>query len=147
MWKQPYRRGIRFFPHIIPIGFPLIFPVGIGLVMGLFHLLFPVLGVLILVALAFFIIRAITLGSPRAAWNSMKGIGGQWPRHFTSQDQQTSYYQPSSSAGQQQSQPYGQYGQSYQPGPYPTYDPAAQSTEYYQPRTQNAEQMPPMQQQ
>src|SRR5437667_12425117 len=80
MWNryQPYRRGIRFFPHIVPIAFPLIFPLGFWLAGWLFQMLFTVLGILILVALAFFIIRAITLGSPWAAWNSMRNKGNQW---------------------------------------------------------------------
>ena len=91
---QPYRRGIRFFPHIIPIAFPLIFPLGIGLIFGLSHVLFNVLGILLLAALVVFIIRAITLGSPQAAWNSMWGTGKQWQQKFTSQSQQPPYYQP-----------------------------------------------------
>ncbi len=146
MWNrsQPYRRGIRFFPHIIPIAFPLIFPLGIGLAAWLFHLLFPVLAILLLVALAFFVYRAITLGSLEAAWNSMWKTSNPWQQRFTSQQQQPPYYrpqqppyyqpqqpyyQPSSPAGQEQpSQP---YGQGYQPE---------------QPRTQDPEQMPPIQQ-
>src|SRR5437016_10120891 len=139
MWNgyQPYRRGIRFFPHIIPIAFPLIFPLGIGLFFGLSHILFNVLGILLLVALVFFIFRAITLGSPQAAWNSMWKTGNQWQQKFTSQSQQPPYYQPqqpyyqpSSPAGQEQ----------------PSYTPEEQYNEYGQPRTQNPEQMPPMQQ-
>jgi hypothetical protein len=145
MWNryQPYRRGIRFFPHIIPIAFPLIFPLGIGLFFGLFHVLFNVLGILLLVALIFFIFRAITLGSPQAAWNSMWRTGNQWQQKFTSQSQQPPYYQPSSPAGQEQpSQP---YGQGYQPEQ-SSYPPEGQYNEYGHPRTQNPEQMPPMQQ-
>jgi len=86
MWNryQPHRRGIRFFPHIIPIAFPLIFPLGFGLAFWLFHALFSVLGILLLIALAFFIYRAITLGSTGAAWNSMKNTGNQWQQRFTS---------------------------------------------------------------
>src|SRR5438876_8324654 len=132
MWNRypPYRRGIRFFPHIIPIAFPLIFPFGIGLALWLFHLLFNVLGILLLVALAFFIIRAITLGSPGAAWNSMKNTGNQWQQRFTSQRQQPPYYQPSSPTGQgQPSQP---YGQGYQPEQ-PLYRPTGQSNDFDQP--------------
>jgi hypothetical protein len=148
MWNryQPYRRGIRFFPHIIPIAFPLIFPLGIGLFFGLFHVLFNVLGILLLVALVFFIIRAITLGSPQAAWNSMWRTGNQRQQKFTSQSQRppySPYYQPSSPTGQKQpSQP---YGQGYQPEQ-PSYTPEGQYNEYGQPMTQNPEQMPPMQQ-
>src|SRR6266705_992241 len=116
---RPYRRGIRFFPHIIPIAFPLIFPLGIGLFFGLFHVLFTVLGILLLVALAIFIFRAITLGSPQAAWNAMWGTGKQWQQKFTSQGQQPPYYQPQTPYYQQtcqagQEQPYQQYGQGYQ---------------------------------
>ncbi len=152
MWNtyQPYRRGIRFFPHIIPIAFPLIFPLGIGLLFGLFHVLFNVLGILLLVALVFFIIRAITLGSPRSAWNSVWKTGNQWQQKYTSQSQQPPYYQPqppyyqpSSPAGQEQpSQPYGQGYQQEQP----SYTPERQYNEYGQPLTQNPEQIPPMQQ-
>jgi len=153
MWNgyQPYQRKIRFFPHIIPIGFPLIFPIGVGLAIGLFHWLFPLLGILILVALAFFIVRTIALGSPGAAWNSMKGMGNQWSQRFNSPGQQPPYYQPSSPAGQQQpSQP---YSQGYQPGSYPyyqpyqPYQPADHPNESAQPRAQSPEQMPPVQQQ
>src|SRR6266581_4187258 len=145
MWNryQPYRRGIRFFPHIIPIAFPLIFPLGIGLFFGLFHVLFNVLGILLLVALVFFIIRTITLGSPQAAWNSMWRTGNQWQQKFTSQSQQQPYYQPPTPEGQEQSsQP---YGQGYQPGQ-PSYRPQGQLNDYDQPQTQYPEQMPPMQQ-
>ena len=152
MWNryQHYRRGIRFFPHIIPIAFPLIFPLGIGLFFGLFHVLFNVLGILLLVALVFFIIRAITLGSPQSAWNSMWKTGNQWQQKYNSQSQQPPYnrpqppyYQPSSPAGQEQpSQPYGQGYQQEQP----SYTPERQYNEYGQPMTQNPEQMPPMQQ-
>src|SRR5438105_5432057 len=136
MWNRypPYRRGIRFFPHIIPIAFPLIFPFGIGLALWLFHLLFNVLAILLLVALAFFIIRAITLGSPGAAWNSMKNTGNQWQQRFTSQRQQPPYYQPqqpyyrpSSPAGQEQ--PSQSYGHGYQPEQ-PLYRPVGQSSEF-----------------
>ena len=153
MWNryQPYRRrGIRFFPHIIPIAFPLIFPLGVGLVLGLFHLLFPVLVTLLLAALVLFIIRAITLGSPEAAWNSMKNTGIQWQQRFTAQRQQPPYYQPqqpyyqpSSPAGQEQ--PSQQYGQGYQPAQ-PAYRPAGQPNDFNQPQAQYPEQMPPMQQ-
>jgi hypothetical protein len=152
MWNRyrPYRRGIRFFPHIIPIAFPLIFPLGIGLVYGLFHALFNVLGILLLVALAFFIFRAITLGSPQAAWDSMWKAGSQWQQKFTSRSQQPPYYQPqqpyyqpSSPAGQEQpSQP---YGQGYQPEQ-PLNQQESQYNDYGQSRTQYPEQMPPMQQ-
>jgi predicted lipid-binding transport protein (Tim44 family) len=116
---------------------------GIGLFFGLFHVLFNVLGILLLVALVFFIIRAITLGSPQSAWNSMWKTGNQWQQKFTSQSQQPPYYQPSSPAGQEQpSQPYGQGYQQEQP----SYTPERQYNEYGQPMTQNPEQMPPMQQ-
>jgi hypothetical protein len=147
---QPYRRGIRFFPHIIPIGFPLIFPLGIGLVFGLSHILFNVLGILLVVALVVFVFRAITLGSPQAAWNSLWGTGRQWQQKFTSQSQQppyyqpqAPYYQPSSPTGQEQ--PAQTYGQGYQPAQ-PTYHPEGQVSEYDQPLTQYPEQMPPMHQ-
>jgi len=152
MWNryQPYRRGIRFFPHIVPIAFPLIFPLGFGLALWLFHLVFDLLGILLLVALAFFIIRAITLGSPGAAWNSMRKTGNQWQQRFTSQRQQPPYYQPqqpyyrpSSPAGQEQ--PSQSYGHGYQPEQ-PLYRPVGQSNEFDQPQAQYPEQMPPMQQ-
>ncbi len=152
MWNQPYqRRGIRFFPHIIPIGFPLIFPIGFGLVIGLFHWLFPLIGLLLLIGLAFFIVKSITQGSSTAAWNSMKSKGGQWSQRFTSQGQQSPYYQPGAnpyyqpSAGQEQ--PAQPYGQGYQPGQDPTCSPAAQPAEAEQPRAHYPGQMPPMQQQ
>jgi hypothetical protein len=147
---RPYRRGIRFFPHIIPIAFPLIFPLGISLFFGLSHILFNVLGILLLVALVFFIFRTITLGSPQAAWNSMWGTGKQWQQKFTSQNQQQPYYQPqppyyqpTSPAGQEQ--PSQQYGQGYQPEQ-PVYRPQGQLHDYDQPQTQYPEQMPPLQQ-
>src|SRR5690348_15179641 len=134
---RPYRRGIRFFPHIIPIGFPLIFPFGIALAFWLFHAVFSLLGVLLLIALAFFIVRAITLGSPGAAWNSMRNMGNQWQQRFTSQNQQPPYYQPqqpyyrpSSSAGQEQ--PPQSYGRGYQPDQ-PLYRPVDQSKQSDQP--------------
>jgi len=152
MWNryQPHRRGIRFFPHIIPIAFPLIFPLGFGLAFWLFHALFSVLGILLLIALAFFIYRAITLGSTGAAWNSMKNTGNQWQQRFTSQYQQPPtyqsqqpYYQPPTQAGQQQSsQP---YGQGYRPEQ-PTYRPPVRSNDLNQPQAQYPEQMPPRQQ-
>jgi len=137
----PYRsrRGIRFFPHIIPIAFPLIFPFGIWLVLSLLHGLFTILGIILIAALILFIIRAITLGSTDAAWKSMKGSANQWQQRYTSQSQQPQqppyyqpqqpYYQPPTQAGQ--GQPYQTYGQGYQPE---------------QPQTQYPEQMPPMEQ-
>ena len=168
MWNryQPYRRGIRFFPHIIPIAFPLIFPIGFGLLLSLLHELFPVFGILLVVALAFFVYRAITLGSSAAAWNSMKNTGYQWQQRFTSRNQQPPYnqpqqpyYQPSSPAGQEQpSQPYGQGYQPEQPyyrpseqsndseQPQAQYPRQMQSNESNQPRTQHPQQLPPMQQ-
>lgn len=144
MWNryQPYRRGIRFFPHIVPIAFPLIFPLGLGLAFWLFHMLFQVIGLLILVAVAFFIIRAIMLRSPGAAWNSMRNTGKQWQQQFTSQHQQPPYYRPSSPTGQEQ--PSQQYGQGYQPEQ-PYYRPSS-SAGQEQPQAQYPEQMPPMQQ-
>src|SRR5579884_685885 len=130
MWNgyQPYRRGIRFFPHIVPIAFPLIF------------------------ALIFFIVRAIMLKSPSAAWNSMMNTGNQWRQRFTWQQQppyyrpqqQPPYYQPSSQA--EQEQPHQQYGQGYHAPEQPYYRPTAQSNDYEQPRPEYPEQMPPMQQ-
>ena len=169
MWNgyQPYRRsGIRFFPHIIPIAFPLIFPLGIGLVFWLSHALFSIIGVLIFVAAIFFIVRLIQLGSPQAAWDSMKGTGNQWQQKFTAQRQQQPpyyqpqqpYYQPSAPAGQAQpQQPYGQGYQAgqqpyYQPTPQagqeqPYYRPTQQTTGYNQPQAHYPEQTPPMEQQ
>jgi len=147
---QPYRRrGIRFFPHIIPIAFPLIFPLGFGLLAFLFHIVYAIIGVLLLIALAFFIIKVITTGSPQSAWNSMRNSGTQWQQKFNSQQpqtpyyqpptqQQTPYYQPPTQAGQEQ-----QYGQGYQPQP-PVYRPTP--NQYEQPETQYPEQMPPIQQ-
>jgi hypothetical protein len=145
MWNryQPFRRGIRLFPHIIPIAFPLIFPLGFGLAMWLFHLLFPLLGILLLAALVLFIIRAITLRSPGAAWTSMRDMGQQWQQRFTSPRQQTPYYQPPASARQEpSSQP---YRQGYQPEQ-PFYRPVGQSHDFEQPQAQYPEQMPPTQQ-
>ena len=149
---RPYRRGIRFFPHIIPIAFPLIFPLGISLLFGLSHILFSVLGILLLAAVVIFIFRTITLGSPQAAWSAMWGTGKQWQQKFTSQDQQPPYYQPqppyyqpTSPAGQEQ--PSQQYGQGYQPEQ-PVYrpQPQGQANDYDQAQTLYPEQMPPMQQ-
>src|SRR6266516_5152104 len=144
MWNryQPYRKGIRFFPHIVPIAFPLIFPLGFALSLWLFHALFNVIGILLLIALIFFIYRAITLGSAGAAWNSMWKTGNQWQQRFTSQQQQPPYYQPSSPSGQEQTQQ--PYGQGYQPEQ-PSYRPEGQSNDFDQPRTQYPEQMPPQQ--
>jgi hypothetical protein len=167
MWNgsPQYRRsGIRFFPHIIPIAFPLIFPFGIGLAFSLFHALFPILGLLIFVGVVFFIIRTIMLGSPQSAWNSMRNTGNQWQQRFTPQQQppyyqpstpQQPYYQPTPQAEQQP-----QYGQGYQPStptgtPYyqpttptqPYYQPtpqAEQQVPYYQPKANKPEEMPPM---
>jgi hypothetical protein len=156
---QPYRRrGIRFFPHIVPIAFPLIFPLGFGLAAWLFHAILPVLGVLILVGVILFIVRLVQLGSPEAAWNSMRGTGTQWQQRFTAQRQQPPYYQPQQptpQAGQEQpAQPYGQgYGQQpyYQPSAQarqeqPYYRPTPQATGYEQPQAHYPEQTPPMQQ-
>ena len=145
MWNRyhPSRRGIRLFPHIIPIAFPLIFPLGFGLAMWLFHFLFPVLGILLLAALVLFVIRAVTLGSPGAAWNSMRDTGQQWQQRFTTSRQQMPSYQPSSSAGEMRSsQPYRQGSQPEQP----YYRPTGQSTAFKQPQAPYPEQMPPMQQ-
>jgi hypothetical protein len=114
MWNnfQPNRNRIRFFPHIVPIAFPLIFPFGIVLllhVLGmffylpfmmfgflpfhLFHLFFWLLPGLVILA----VIWAMTRRNHRMPW-------GQQP-------QQTPYYQPQ--------QPY------YQPQQ-PYYQPTAQ---------------------
>src|SRR5260221_14312116 len=97
MWNryQPYRRGIRFFPHIIPIAFPLIFPLGFIVAFWAFKAVFSLLGILLLIALAFVIVRAITRGSSGAGWNSMRHMGNQWQQPFTSQ-QKPPYYQPPS---------------------------------------------------
>ncbi|MBV9709379.1 MAG: hypothetical protein JO011_00535 [Ktedonobacteraceae bacterium] len=148
----PYRRsGIRFFPHIVPIAFPLIFPLGVGLILGLFHLLLPLLGIVVFAALIFFIVRVITMGSPEAAWNSMRSMGNQWQQRFTSQQQQPPYYQPqqpyyqpSSQAGHEQ--PAQPYGQGYQPEQ-PYYHPTEQAGNFDQPQAHYPEQMPPLQQQ
>ena len=145
MWNgyQPYRRGIRFFPHIIPIAFPLIFPLGIVLAFWLFRLLLPVIALLLVVGLILFIIRAIGPKNSGGPWNSLWNTGYQWQQRFTSQRQQPPYYQPSSPTGQgQPSQP---YGQGYQPEQ-PLYRPTGQSNEFDQPQTHYPEQMPPMQQ-
>jgi hypothetical protein len=151
MWNgyQPHRSGIRFFPHIVPIAFPLIFPIGFGIALGLFHALFNVIGFLLFVALIFFIVRAIMLRSPSAAWNSMLNTGNQWrqrfiwqqqPPYYRPQQQQQPYYQPSSQAEREQP-----YGQGYQAPEQPYYRPTAQSNDYEQPRPEYPEQMPPMQ--
>jgi hypothetical protein len=169
MWNgyPQYRRsGIRFFPHIIPIAFPLIFPFGIGLAFWLFHALLPILGFLIFVGVVFFIIRTVMLGSPQSAWNSMRNTGTQWQQRFTpQQQQQPPYYQPSTPqqpyyqpTPQAEQQP--QYGQGYQPSTptgTPYYQPttptqpyyqstpqAEQQVPYYQPKANKPEEMPPM---
>jgi hypothetical protein len=145
MWSRysPFRRGIRLFPHIMPIAFPLIFPLGIGLAFWLFHLLFHAIGILLLAALVVFIIRAIQLRSSRAAWQSMRTMGQQRRQPFTSSGQPTPYYQPSAPTGQERaSHP---YGQGYQPEQ-PYYRPVAQSNDFEQPQVQYPERMPPMQQ-
>ena len=167
MWNgyQPYRRGIRFFPHIFPIAFPLIFPLGIGLALWLFHLLLPVIGLLLVVGLVLFIIRAIGPRNSGTTWNSLWNTGHQWQQRFTSPRQQQPYYQPSAQAGQEQSsQSYGQgynpeqpyyqpsaqagsqpYGQNYH-SERPSHRPTAQSNDFDQPQAQYPERMPPMQQ-
>jgi hypothetical protein len=113
---------------------------------------FNLLGILFLIALVFFIFRAITLGSAGSAWHSMKNSGNQWQQRFNSQQQQqppyyqppqqpynqTPYYQPP--AGQEQS-----YGQGYQPQP-PYYQPSGQPHDYNQPQPEYPEEMPPMKQ-
>ena len=141
MWNgyQPYRRGIRFFPHIIPIAFPLIFPLGIVLAFWLFRLLLPVIALLLVVGLILFIIRAIGPRNSGGTWNSLWNTGYQWQQRFTSQRQQPPYYQPSPQAG---SQP---YGQNY-PSGQPSHSQAAQSNDLDQPQAQYPERMPPMQQ-
>lgn len=160
MWNQyqPFYRRIRLFPHIIPIAFPIIFPIGlvialiafrlaIGLLSLLFHLLFPVAMLALLVLLALFVFRTITLGSPAAAWNSMLSTGQRWQQHFTSARQQapydrpqTPYYQPSQQASQRPgATPEGQvYSNDY-------YRPTPQTHSADQPQAQYPEQMPPMQ--
>jgi len=140
----------------------LIFPLGFGLAWFVFHAIFTLLGILLIAALVVFIIRAVTLGSSQAAWNSMKQSGNQWQQRFTGQagaNQQTPNYQPPQQAGQtpyyqppQQAgqQPYEPYGQGYQSGQ-PYYNPQAQP---YTPEQQGQqtqypqypEQMPPAQQ-
>jgi len=141
----------------------LIFPFGVGLFFGLFHLLLPIIGILVLAALIFFIVRLVMLGSAEAAWNSMKGTGSQWQQRFTPQQPQQTpyyqpqspqqapyyqpqqpYYQPSSPTGQEQpAQPYGQGYQSEQPY---YYRPTEQVGSSEQTQTQYPEQMPPIQQ-
>jgi hypothetical protein len=131
------------FPHIIPIAFPLIFPLGLGLAMWLFKMLLPVFAILLLAALVLFIIRTVTLGNPDAALRSMRDMGRQWQQRFTTPRQQTPYYQPSASAGETPSS--SPYGQGYQPEQ-PYYRPTGQSPDYEQPQPHYPEQMPPMQQ-
>jgi hypothetical protein len=158
MWNgyPPYRRsGIRFFPHIFPIAFPLIFPFGIGLAFLLFRALLPLLGLLILAGVIFFIVRLVMLGSPQAAWDSMRNTGNQWQQRFMPQQQtpyyqpttppETPYYQPTQQTGQPQ-QPYGQGYQPTQQTPYyqPTTPP---EMPYYQPKANKPEEMPPVEQQ
>jgi len=128
---------------------------GFILASWLFHAIFTLLAILLVVALAVFIIRAITLGSPDAAWNSMKNMGNQWQQRFTSQNQQPPqyqqqqppYYQPQQPPYYQpgQEEPQQPYGQGYQPEQ-PYYRPAGQPNDPDQSRTQYPEQMPPMQQ-
>ena len=120
---RSYRRGIRFFPHIIPIAFPLIFPIGFIL----FRLLFPVALILFIVVLAVFIMEAVSQGSTRAAWNSMLNTGNQWKQRFTSPQPQPPYSQPE----QPYYQPSQPYGQGYQPSPQ-----AGQEQPYYRPEEQ-----------
>ncbi len=128
---RSYRRGIRFFPHIIPIAFPLIFPIGFIL----FRLLFPVALILFIVVLAVFIMEAVSQGSTRAAWNSMLNTGNQWKQRFTSPQPQPPYSQPEQPY-YQPSQPYGQASQPEQPYYQPSqpYGQASQPEQpYYQP--------------
>ncbi len=135
---SPYRsrRGIRFFPYIVPIAFPLIIPFGLGLFFWVLHGLFTIIGILLVAALVVFVYRAITLGSTDAAWKSMKGSANQWQQRYnppsqqTGRDQSGPYYTPPTQSGQPQ-QPYQGYGQGYQPN---------------QAQTEYPEQMPPMQQ-
>jgi predicted lipid-binding transport protein (Tim44 family) len=148
----PYRRGgIRFFPHIIPIAFPLIFPFGIGLLFGLFKLVFPLIALVLFAGLIFFIVRLVMLGSAGAAWNSMRGTGTQWQQRFTAQQQQQPpYYQPQQPPYYQPSSPTEQpptqaYGQGYQPEQ-PYYRPSEPTSSYEQPQAHYPEQMPPMEQ-
>jgi uncharacterized protein YxeA len=121
--------------------------VGFFLASWLFHAIFTLLAILLVVALAIFIIRAITLGSPDAAWNSMKNMGNQWQQRFTTQNQQPPQYQQQQPPYYQpgQEQPQQPYGQGYQPEQ-PYYRPAGLPNDPDQSRTQYPEQMPPMQQ-
>ncbi|QBD76468.1 hypothetical protein EPA93_10775 [Ktedonosporobacter rubrisoli] len=155
MWNgyQPNRGGIRFFPHIVPIAFPLIFPFGIGLLFWLstvlFHLVFQILGVLILIAAIVFIVRTIKLGSASSAWNSMLSTGSQWQQRFTSRQQtpfyqptQQPYYQPTQQSSQEQaSQTYGEGYQPQQPYYQPTQQPN-QEQPYYRPTQQPSQEQP-----
>ncbi len=139
MWnryQRPYRRGIQFFPHVFPIMFPLIFPFGIGLIFFLARIAFAVLSVLVVIALVYFIIQTIRLGSPQAALDSMLGMGNSW--RFKSQYQQP-YYQPQ----QRYDQPYYQPQQPQQP-PYQSQQ--EQPYGYYQPQSRPQQEMPPMEQ-
>ena len=163
---QPFRGGIRFFPHVFPIAFPLIFPLGLGVAFFLFHLLFPLLIVLIVALAIFFVVRTVQLGSMDAAWGSMRGTGLQWQQRFTSQGPSQPFQQPYSQPSQppyyQPSQPQQPYYQPSQPQPY--YQPTPQAQQSYeqgyvpgqrsaplshdleQQRARQQEQMPPMQQ-
>src|SRR5579884_1681580 len=135
MWnryQRPYRRGIRFFPHVFPIMFPLIFPFGIGLIFFLARIAFAVLSVLVVIALVYFIIQTIRLGSPQAALDSMLGMGNSW--RFKSQYQQP-YYQPQQ-----------RYYQPQQPQQPPYQSQQEQPYGYYQPQSRPQQEMPPMEQ-
>lgn len=137
MWnryQRPQRRGIRFFPHVFPIMFPLIFPFGIGLIFFLARIAFAVLSVLVVIALVYFIIQTIRLGSAQAALDSMLGMGNSW--RFKSQQYQQPYYQPQ----QRYDQPY------YQPQQPPQQPQQEQPYGYYQPQSRPQQEMPPMEQ-
>src|SRR5579884_504186 len=139
MWnryQRPYRKGIRFFPHVFPIMFPLIFPLGIGLIFFLLRIAFAVFSVLVVIALAYFIIQTIRLGSAQAALDSLLGMGNSW--RFKSRYQQP-YYQPQ----QRYDQPYYQPQQPQQP-PYQSQQ--EQPYGYYQPQSRPQQEMPPMEQ-
>ncbi|HZS75497.1 MAG TPA: hypothetical protein VFA41_02700 [Ktedonobacteraceae bacterium] len=116
--------------------FPLIFPFGIGLIFFLARIAFAVLSVLVVIALVYFIIQTIRLGSPQAALDSMLGMGNSW--RFKSQYQQP-YYQPQ----QRYDQPYYQPQQPQQP-PYQSQQ--EQPYGYYQPQSRPQQEMPPMEQ-
>src|SRR5205823_9367712 len=76
-WISTLPQRDTVFPSYIPYSISADLPVGIGLALWLFHLLLPVIGLLLVVGLVLFIIRAIGPRNSGTTWNSLWNTGYQ----------------------------------------------------------------------